>query len=261
MALTIQDKTRTGSGRSAARLARLLRKQEVGSSNLPAPTNAKLFRNIRLAFWVSLFSMLSFYMFGTVGSILGQTETPATYKVVSGDNLTFIAKRFGITLNNLRRSNHFKSDVLSIGQEIRIPQPFQLSAPQKHKWKRPCRKTGKILRPFGKYKEKNILMARTGVDLAFPTGSELRAPATAIVRYIGPLDGFGTVLILEHFDGYTTVFSPLDAESMKVREGSAINQGHLLGRTGEPVLENSPPYLHIELRKDQVAIKPKPLHP
>ncbi len=261
MALTIQDKTRTGSGRSAARLARLLRKQEVGSSNLPAPTNAKMFINKRLALWASLFFMGGICILGSFGTAMGQTEAPVTYKVVSGDNLTFIAKRFGITLNSLKRSNQLKSDVLSIGQELRLPKPFQLKASQKLKWKRPCRKTGKILRPFGKYKEKNILMARTGVDLACPTGSELHAPATAIVRYIGPLDGFGTVLILEHFDGYTTVFSPLDAESMKVREGSAINQGHLLGRTGEPVLENSPSYLHIELRKDQIAIKPNPLHP
>lgn len=189
-----------------------------------------------------------------------QAETPATYTVVSGDNLTFISARFGITLKVLKRSNNLRSDVLSIGQELRIDDPFKKSSSKKIKWIPPCRKTGKILRPFGNYKEKNILMARTGVDLACPAGSKIYAPATAIVRYIGPLDGFGTVMILEHANGYSTVYAPLDEKSVKVREGSAINQGHLLGRTGQPVLESSSAYLHLELRKNKIAIKPNPLH-
>jgi len=187
-------------------------------------------------------------------------ETPVTYKVVSGDNLTFIARRFGVSLKSLKASNHLKSDVLSIGQVLVIKKPLQKAPTRKITWKRPCTKSGKILRPFGKYKEKNILMARTGVDLSCPKGSVVRAPATAIVRYIGPLDGFGTVIILEHFHGYTTVFSPLEKNTIKVEEGNAINQGQILGHTAKPVLENSPPYIHIELRKDEIAIKPNPLH-
>ncbi len=264
MALTISDDANIGSGRSAARLACLLRKQEVGSSNLLAPTTksfrAIFFRNtFRNIFRNPLITLLVWVIL-MVG-LPAMAETPITYKVVSGDNLTFIAKRFGITLSGLKKANRLSSDLLSIGQILHLDDPFQKPLANKIKWAHPCLKTGKTLRPFGKYKEKEILMARTGIDLACPKGSSVRAPATGVVRYIGPLDGFGIVMILEHGNGYSTVFSPLQASSIKVRKGRAINQGSILGRTAQPVLDNSLPYLHIELRKDKIAINPNPLHP
>ena len=194
-------------------------------------------------------------------SVAAAETTTFTYEVIPGDNLTFIANRFGITVKSLQTTNKLTSDVLSIGQELRFINAFQKTSPKKIQWNHACPQTGKILRPFGKYKDKNILMARTGTDLSCPVGSKVKAPATAVVRYIGPLDGFGTVLILEHFDGFTTIYSPMDEATMKVQEGSAINKGQLLGKTAQPILENSPPYLHIELRKDQIAIKPNALHP
>lgn len=260
MALTLTKALRNGTGRSAARLARLLRKQEVGSSNLPAPTTQISAKNSRLALRASLFFTAVVLLAALLSSAPATAETPITYKVVAGDNLTFISKRFGVTLQGLRTSNKLSSDVLSIAQILRIKKPFTNNVPQKIKWAHPCRNTGKILRPFGKYKEKNILMARTGVDIACPEGSKVYAPATAIVRYIGPLDGFGTVMILEHFDKFTTVYSPFDESSIRVREGSALNKGQLLGQTAKPVLENSAPYIHIELRKNKIAIKPNQLH-
>ena len=218
------------------------------------------FRRPKLALWVCLFLVAFVSQLGLFESANAQAQTPAKYKVVSGDNLTFIAKRFGITLKDLRHSNNLKSDVLSIGQILNIRQPFQTSQPNPLNWQQPSEKTAEELRPFGNFKEKNILMTRTGADVSCSLGSAVHAPATAIVRHIGPQDGFGTVMILEHSNGYTTVFSPLDEKSIQVKVGDALNQGHFLGRTGKPVLENSRPYLHIELRLNKTAINPKALY-
>nr|WP_276541051.1 LysM peptidoglycan-binding domain-containing protein [Salipaludibacillus agaradhaerens] len=45
----------------------------------------------------------------------------STYTVVSGDSLSLIAKRFGITTEALRTANHLTSDSIRIGQTLTIP--------------------------------------------------------------------------------------------------------------------------------------------
>jgi LysM repeat protein len=253
-----RNAVRPGSGRSAARLARLLREQEVGSSNLPAPTTKQ--NNFkRLTGFVNLFLCLLILLVIS-GNKTSQAATMATYKVVAGDNLSFIAKRFGVTLKDLRNANNLSSDMLSIGQVLKVEQPFRRSSKKSPSWKSPLTRSFRVLRPFGQYKEKNILMTRTGVDLACQVGTPVRSPAASVVRYIGELEGFGTVIILEHQNRYATVYSPMATHSINVHEGQALNQGHFVGNTDEPVLENSPPYLHLELRIDQKAVNPKSLH-
>ncbi len=189
------------------------------------------------------------------------SENSAFYKVVSGDNLSFIAKRFNISLTDLRKANNLPSDVLAINQKLIIPHPFKKPFQGKIEWKVPCPQAGRVVNPFGQYKAKNILMARTGEDRTCPLNSPVYSPAVAVVKYIGELEGFGTVIILMHQGSYATVFSPLNMETLLVGEGQAINQGQLLGRTGPPELADSNPYLHIELRKNEIAIKPNPLRP
>ncbi|UJW56798.1 LysM peptidoglycan-binding domain-containing protein [Bacillus sp. A116_S68] len=55
----------------------------------------------------------------------------STYTVVSGDSLSLIAKRFGITTEALRTANHLTSDSIRIGQTLTIPgQNHTPSSPQ-----------------------------------------------------------------------------------------------------------------------------------
>lgn len=43
-----------------------------------------------------------------------------TYRVVSGDNLSVIASRFGITVDDIRNANNLKTDALQVGQALTI---------------------------------------------------------------------------------------------------------------------------------------------
>ncbi|WP_138417397.1 muramidase family protein [Aquibacillus sediminis] len=48
-------------------------------------------------------------------------QTTESYTVVSGDNLTTIAKRFGTTVDAIKSANNLTSDFLRLGQELTIP--------------------------------------------------------------------------------------------------------------------------------------------
>jgi murein DD-endopeptidase MepM/ murein hydrolase activator NlpD len=241
-----------GSGRSAARLARLLREQEVGSSNLPAPTT-KLFKGKRLHLLVCLFSFLVLAQFHVKPAVAG---SPASYQVVRGDNLSVIAARFGVTVKELKQANNLKSDVIHVGQNLQIKKPLHLTRDRDVRWARPIRKPGPVIKPFGPYKVKGVIMPQTGVDVACAWGTSVISPANGVVRHVGHMEGFGTLMIIEHGGGFSTVLAPFDPASIKVKAGQAISRGAPLGRTGNPAPDSPEPYLHLELRKNDKSVKP-----
>ena len=186
--------------------------------------------------------------------------SPAVYKVRRGDNLSVIGARFGVTVKDLKQANGLASDLLSIGQELKIERPFRRTKGGDVRWIRPSNRLGRELRSFGPYKKGSVLMPSTGVGLACPVGTKLVAPANGVVRHVGPMDGFGLLVILEHGGGYATVMAPLDPERLTVRPGQAILRGAPVGRTGPPSGEGEEPYLHLELRRNDKAIKPDRLY-
>lgn len=86
-----------------------------------------------------------------------------------------------------------------------------------------------------------------GLDIKAPKGSEIKAAAGGKVAYVGWLEGYGNLVILEH-DGFYTVYSRLDKVS--VSEGTKVVKGTVIGKLGaEP--------LHFELRVGGEAIDPE----
>lgn len=48
-------------------------------------------------------------------------SSATTHKVVKGENLFRIAKKYGVTVDDIRKANSLKGDALSIGQKLNIP--------------------------------------------------------------------------------------------------------------------------------------------
>jgi murein DD-endopeptidase MepM/ murein hydrolase activator NlpD len=228
------------SGRSAARLARLLREQEVRSSNLRAPTTFTLAIAV-IAAWVLW---------------AGPAHArEASYTVRPGDNLTVIARRFGTTVADLRRANGLAGDHLAVDQRLRIAEPFGEAADRPPRWQRPARRLGEVVRSFGTYKRGRIQMPRRGADVACAVGEPVTAPAHGVVRFLGPVDGYGHLAIIDHGGGWATVLAPLDPARLAAAPGEALLAGDRIGVVADPI-EEGPPYLHIELRQDDKAIDP-----
>ncbi len=253
--LQFGDKSGFKSGRSAARLARLLREQEVGSSNLPAPTISSLITPPYTILPLLFATLIACCLF-TVPAVLADTSSPAVYEVRQGDNLSVIAKRFGTSVATLKSNNNLASDVIHIGQQLKLTRPFRGLDRTSVRWGRPVRHPGPVLRPFGPYQAGGILMPRTGTDLASPVGTQLYSPAVGIVRHSGLMEGFGHLLIIEHPGRYATVLAPCDPASLSVTVGQAVLRGDMLGKTAAPPEAGAKSYVHIELRRNDKAIPP-----
>ncbi len=178
----------------------------------------------------------------------------AWYLVRRGDNLSVIGDRFGVTVSDLKRDNNLKSDLLAIGQKLKIGRPFRRTNERDIKWCRPYDTLGTIIREFGPYtSQDNIIMPRTGSDMRYPQGGDVFCPANGVIRYIGPLKGFGTLMIIEHGGGMSTVLAPVVSVTMQVDQ--AVRRGDPLGITDAPP-QGDRPYLHLELRRNDKAISP-----
>ena len=57
-----------------------------------------------------------------VTEYIGKTTSDTTYTVKSGDSLWSIAKRFNVSVEELKAANNLTSNLLSIGQVIKIPE-------------------------------------------------------------------------------------------------------------------------------------------
>lgn len=67
-----------------------------------------------------------------VVNYIGGTYSPSVgtyYTVKSGDSLWSIAKKYGVTVNELKAANNLTSNTLSIGQKLRIPIEEEESIP------------------------------------------------------------------------------------------------------------------------------------
>jgi murein hydrolase activator len=93
-----------------------------------------------------------------------------------------------------------------------------------------------------------------GVGIAAPVGTPVRAVEAGKVRLVGQFGTYGLTIVLEHGNGYYSVYSHLQSAAVKL--GAAITKGETIGAVGG---ENSDygPHLHFEIRgENQVALDP-----
>lgn len=114
---------------------------------------------------------------------------------------------------------------------------------------------GTISSPFGQrvhpmFKTKSV---HSGIDIAAPNGTPVKAAAAGEVLFDGWLRGYGQVVILDHGQNYTTVYAHLSSTS--VEEGKTVKAGAVIGRVGKT--GNATGYhLHFEVRVGSTVKNP-----
>jgi murein hydrolase activator len=93
-----------------------------------------------------------------------------------------------------------------------------------------------------------------GVGIAAGVGTPVKAVETGKVRLVGQFGTYGLTIVLEHGNGYYSVYSHL--ESAEVKLDASIPKGRVIGTVGG---QNSDygPHLHFEIRgENQLALDP-----
>ena len=93
----------------------------------------------------------------------------------------------------------------------------------------------------------------TGIDFASTIGSPVYATGEGVVTDAGWYMGYGNRIVIDHGFGYTTVYAHLS--KIKVKEGTKVNRGKLIGLVGTTGVSTGP-HLHYEVRKGNVPINP-----
>jgi septal ring factor EnvC (AmiA/AmiB activator) len=138
------------------------------------------------------------------------------------------------------------------GGETEIPVAGSFEA-RKGKLRWPVDK-GTLTARFGNQAHPKLgtITQNTGIDISVTPGSSVRAIADGEVSKIHWLPSYGNLVILNHRNGFRTVYAHLS--EIDVDEGMKITEGDSIGKTGESL---GGAILHFELYKDREKLDPE----
>ena len=116
----------------------------------------------------------------------------------------------------------------------------------------------RILSPFTNKRYHPVLKryrAHLGTDFAAPTGRNIYAASDGKVEFVGTQSGYGKTVIINHQNGYKTLYAHQNGFAKGIRVGQMIKKGTHIGYVGSTGL-SSGPHLHLGMYKNNVAIDP-----
>ncbi len=151
------------------------------------------------------------------------------HTVCPGETLWRIARSYGLSADSLASANRLsKTTRVKPGQPLFIPLPVES---QQFLW--PVRGSWKV-------------SGSSEVEITAPAGSLVRASRSGRVAVATrQLSGLGKTVVLDHLDGYLSVYAGLD--QILVPPGASLKQGMVLGSLGTNAL-------HFQIR---YGVKPK----
>ena len=179
------------------------------------------------------------------------------YKAVAGDSLASIAAKFDIPLEALLDANDLDNSLVAIGQEIFIPgarlSAYELRKAMGELFVYPIR--GRLTSRYGTRNDPftGVKSFHTGVDLAAPLGTSVKASTDGRVAAAGWQNIYGNYVIVTHAGGYQTLYAHMS--SISVQRGQYVTQGAEVGKVGSTGYSTGP-HLHFSVYKDGKTINP-----
>ncbi len=166
-----------------------------------------------------------------------------------GETLWRISKRYNIPLKELCRINNIK-DVTKIKAGTKIYLRKKIRKPLKLNISLQMPVKGRVIKHFGTGKS---IIQLNGIEIKGKRWAKVRASADGIVKFTGPLRGYGKVIIIQHTSDISMVYAYLDKIYVKLNQ--KVRKGEVIGRLGKDYL-NRNNVLHFELLKNGQPIDP-----
>ena len=114
---------------------------------------------------------------------------------------------------------------------------------------------GRITSGFGMRRHPILggMRMHTGVDIAAPHGTPIRASGDGVVIDTGWHSGYGQTIIISHGGNLSTLYA--HCSSISAREGQKVKQGDVIGRVGATGLATGP-HVHFEVRVNGACVDP-----
>ena len=172
---------------------------------------------------------------------------PGTYhKVERGQTLWRISKMYNADLEEIVSINHISDATnIEVGQLIFIPgrqkpqaQPVKYSLSDDFIW--PLK--GKVIATFGQIFNN---MINKGINIQFYAGDVVAARSGKVVFFDDHFLGFGKTIIIDHGDGFSTVYAM--NSQVFIKAGDYIEKRALIAKAST---------LHFEIRKGHIPQNP-----
>ncbi|SMF77480.1 peptidoglycan DD-metalloendopeptidase family protein [Pseudobacteriovorax antillogorgiicola] len=214
------------------------------------------------------------------GSTQYKDELGDVHKVKPGETLSEIAEDYDVSWRELAQVNDLGRDGhIQAGQQIIVPvrnqsllsswiksplqchenhsspktpkkgyqhHDFQSSHDHRNLFSWPVR--GRLTSVYGPRGGR----IHQGIDIAAPTGTNIRASAQGTVVFSGWLRGYGRTVIIQH-KGYRTLYA--HCHRLLVRRGQRVATGKLIALVGSSG-RSTGPHLHFEIQRGMAAVNP-----
>jgi murein DD-endopeptidase MepM/ murein hydrolase activator NlpD len=186
--------------------------------------------------------------------VMGQgSSARQTHRVERGETLWSIARRWGVTVGQLKQANGLTGDTIVVGQELTIPSAggggagVSSASPNA---------SGGLTWPVP-----GLRQSREEGDALLiyaPEGSSVVAAASGRVNYLSPdVRGLGSVVMLEHGGGLVTFYGNLREVAVSV--GQTVRRGDPVGRVGPGDVGG--PRLRFMVFRDEKAVSARGYFP
>ncbi|MNJ49417.1 Murein DD-endopeptidase MepM [compost metagenome] len=97
----------------------------------------------------------------------------------------------------------------------------------------------------------------TGVDLAAPQGTDIKAAEGGVVIVAEWWSGYGNTVIIDHGDNLWTLYGHIRNGGIKVEKGEQVKRGQKVAEVGSTG-NSTGPHLHFEVRINGSPVDPSP---